>query len=67
MPEPDPVALYVNAIPFFSWKASPRALITFDIEVEPSVETDVVSFFPQEANAVSASTDASATAIIFFI
>ena len=46
IPEPEPVGLYVKVTPLFcSMKDSPRAPMTFSIDVEPSVETVPVVFY----------------------
>ena len=68
IPEPEPVGLYVKVTPLFcSMKDSPRAPMTFSIDVEPSVET-VPVVFSEQPMAESAVTDAmSASAIMFLI
>ena len=81
MPEPEPVGLYVNVMPVSCRKASPKAPITFCIDVEPSVATEpvTVSLCPsvlcgcelsldeQAVNAITATKAVIITAIIFFI
>ena len=69
MPEPEPVGLYVNVTPSFaSIKDSPKAPITFSIDVEPSVETvPPALLFPQPVKIAAASAITSAMLKIFFI
>ena len=74
MPEPEPVGLYVKVVPEFSASnASPRAPITFSIDVEPSVDTVFASPDEQdvsnaeEAQTIVPSTAARTRVNVFFI
>ena len=68
-PYPDhPFGVRDDEMPVSFWNASPRAPITFSIEVEPSVATEpVVLVLPQPASIERARTAAIIIVIIFFI
>ena len=81
IPLPEPVGLYVKLTPSLLFmNDSPRAPITFSIDVEPSVETDScpdwlppftfsssVLVFPEQATKLSITSNAKHNLIIFFI